>query len=567
MKRLACLCLLLGGMAQAATFSIVNMDGVGEGLNDTAPFTPVGGNSATTLGQARLNVLIEAGRIWSAQLSSSVPIVVEASFDPLACSATTGTLGTAGAHNYFTLGGSPYLVPAALADSLNGQDNGGRHDIFAQFNSDVRSGNTGCLNGNGFYLGFDHATGQGIDLLAVVLHEFGHGLGFVSLVNADGTGVGTNGTQLSAFDQYVYDEASGQFWPAMTAAQRQTSTTDNGKLVFNSPSVNAVLSQLTGGISNPGGHLRLYAPTTYNVGSSVSHWDTPAQWSVGGATRSLLMEPFIAFNPLGVTDFTGCVLKDMGWAGTRCPDSTGVPRPSPLSAQSQSATTAEDTPISLTLLGTGGDGGPLTYAITSPPARGALGAPASLTSSNGVQYTYTPSANLNGSDSFAFTVSDGTTTSSPATISITITPVDDPPVANAQTLNTPPGAAANITLTGTDIEGSPLTYTVVTNPVHGTLSGAAPNLTYTPATGYSGADSFTFRVNDGTLNSTTDATVTINVAPAAAATGTSGSGSGGGGGSVDWLGLALLLAAFAFVRAPWRCSATENARSWGIRSH
>ena len=68
-------------------------------------------------------------------------------------------------------------------------------------------------------------------------------------------------------------------------------------------------------------------------------------------------------------------------------------------------------------------------------------------------------------------------------------------------------------LRGTDPQGGALTYTVVTQPAHGTLSGTAPNLTYTPTAGYVGADSFTFRVNNGVMDSI-PATVSITVTAA-----------------------------------------------------
>ena len=74
-------------------------------------------------------------------------------------------------------------------------------------------------------------------------------------------------------------------------------------------------------------------------------------------------------------------------------------------------------------------------------------------------------------------------------------------MADAQNVTTAEDTAQPITLTGTDVDGSPLTYTIVTPPAHGTLSGTAPNLTYTPAANYNGADSFTFKVNDGTVDS------------------------------------------------------------------
>jgi hypothetical protein len=75
--------------------------------------------------------------------------------------------------------------------------------------------------------------------------------------------------------------------------------------------------------------------------------------------------------------------------------------------------------------------------------------------------------------------------------------VNDVPVANLQNVVTPEETAANITLSATDPDNDPLTYTVVSQPDHGTLSGTTPNLTYTPNQNYAGTDSFTFKVNDG----------------------------------------------------------------------
>src|SRR5436190_7032807 len=82
--------------AGAATITIVNMDGAGEGFNDPTPVAPVGGNPGTTVGQQRLNVFNKAGQIWDGLLVSPVPIYVRASFDPLPCAATSGVLGSAG---------------------------------------------------------------------------------------------------------------------------------------------------------------------------------------------------------------------------------------------------------------------------------------------------------------------------------------------------------------------------------------------------------------------------------------------------------------------------------------
>ncbi len=163
-------------------------------------------------------------------------------------------------------------------------------------------------------------------------------------------------------------------------------------------------------------------------------------------------------------------------------------------ATAQALTLAEDTPLPLVLTGTDVDGDTLTFTHTDP-AHGHL----SGTSPN---FTYTPNADYNGSDSFTFQAYDGALTSAPATVTLTITPVNDKPVANAQTYGTLPGATVNITLTGSDVDGDPITsYTVLSQPTHGTLTGTPPNLTYVSVPDFAGEDTFSFRVSDGFLNS------------------------------------------------------------------
>jgi VCBS repeat-containing protein len=172
-------------------------------------------------------------------------------------------------------------------------------------------------------------------------------------------------------------------------------------------------------------------------------------------------------------------------------------------------TTAEDTPATGAVTSTDVDGPAPTYSVVAGPAHGALTAFDSTTGA----FTYTPSANYNGSDSFTFKANDGTLDSNVATVSITVTPVNDPPVAADGSLSTPANVPANGSVVATDVDGDPLTYSVVDGPAHGTLT-AFDNSTgvfiYTPAAGYGGPDSFTFKANDGTVDSNT-ATVSITV--------------------------------------------------------
>ncbi|MDB4391605.1 leucine-rich repeat protein, partial [Akkermansiaceae bacterium] len=126
---------------------------------------------------------------------------------------------------------------------------------------------------------------------------------------------------------------------------------------------------------------------------------------------------------------------------------------------------------------------------------------------------YVPNANYNGTDSFTFKVNDGLVDSTTATVSITVNAINDAPVAVAQSgLITDEDTSLAITLAGTDADTDSLSFTVVAQPVNGTLSGTAPDLIYTPSANYNGADSFTFKVNDTTVDSNT-ATVSIMVNP------------------------------------------------------
>ena len=178
-------------------------------------------------------------------------------------------------------------------------------------------------------------------------------------------------------------------------------------------------------------------------------------------------------------------------------------------ANGQIVSTNEDIAKEITLTGSDVENpATLNYAVTVNPTQGSL---SGFNSATGV-VTYTPNANYNGQDSFTFTVSDGTDTSS-AIVSITITPVNDEPTANAQIVSTNEDIAKEITLTGSDVENpATLNYVVTVYPTQGILSGTGANIIYTPSENYNGPDSFKFKVNDGTADSA-EATVSITVTP------------------------------------------------------
>jgi VCBS repeat-containing protein len=160
------------------------------------------------------------------------------------------------------------------------------------------------------------------------------------------------------------------------------------------------------------------------------------------------------------------------------------------------------------------DSDSLTASISSQPSHGkvALNADGS--------FTYTPNKGYTGSDSFQYTASDGVTTSTPTTVSITVT--DNAPTAANHTYGIPENTAENVTaasglLVGaSDADSDPLTVSAWTQPGHGSLQvNSNGSFTYTPNTGYTGTDSFQYTVSDGALTATATVTLSVHASDAA----------------------------------------------------
>lgn len=265
--------------------------------------------------------------------------------------------------------------------------------------------------------------------------------------------------------------------------------TANAQSVTANPGV-AVPILLTG--SDPDGN-----PLTYTVLTQPTHG------ALTGAAPSLTYTANAGY--LGGDSFTFRVNDGQADSTTATVSITVQAQPgSAPVANNQTVSTAAGVARAIVLAATDADGDPLTYQIVAGPGHGTLGG----TPPN---VTYTPAAGYTGADSFTFRASDGTRQSNTATVSITVlAPAQNPPVAVAQFRSTTPGTPLAITLTASDPDGDPLTYAIVTQPAHGALSGTPPNVTYTPAAGFTGSDSFTFRANDGKANSNV-ATVSLSV--------------------------------------------------------
>ena len=303
--------LLLSASASAQTNFVINvLDGPGEGFNDPAPFTPVGGNSATTLGEARLNALQAAADIWAQVLYSPVDINIDASFDPLFCNGGAATLGAAGntsVHSDFA-STAPYAppvpgiwYPSALANATANNDlQPAGAEISATFNSDV--GTPACAAFD-FYYGLDANPGGSSDFVSISLHELGHGLGFITFVDV-ATGAVFNGRN-DTFMRYLEDHQSGTLWSTMSNAERLASATDDPDLHWIGSSLLTGATALPLSSGFPGGHVRMHAPSTLAVGSSVAHFST-------AASPDQLMEPQYTganHDPSLAAD----LMEDIGW--------------------------------------------------------------------------------------------------------------------------------------------------------------------------------------------------------------------------------------------------------------
>ena len=184
-------------------------------------------------------------------------------------------------------------------------------------------------------------------------------------------------------------------------------------------------------------------------------------------------------------------------------------------ANADTLAATEDTAVTYTaaqLVGndTDVDGDTLTIASVTSGTGGTA-----VLNANGT-VTFTPAANFHGAASFTYTVSDGTATSNPATVTVNVAAVNDAPVANADTLaateDTPVTyTAAQLVGNDTDVDGDTLTIASVTSGTGGTaVLNADGTVTFTPAANFNGAASFTYTVSDGTATSNA-ATVTVNV--------------------------------------------------------
>ncbi len=311
MKPLLTLLLSVAAVS-AVPIQVTYTDAANTGFFDPASRTPAGANPGTTLGQQRRIAFEYAVSRWASQISGTIPIRVRAGWSSTSPVGSRITLASASPVNFFRnaeqVSGLPRdntFFPSALSDQVTGVDlvaSGTSDDISVDCNTYVDD-----VSGDGFTWDYDlnNAGGTGASFVGVILHEIGHGLGFISGMGADGT---YWPGQPLIWDAFMTD-GSGTFLSGMSAAERAALRTSNN--LFSDAPVTRVF--------NNGNPARLHAPTTFQDGSSLHHYDETTYSTTSSPNE--LMTPTVSFPTQMFGPLVTSALRDMGYtmADTQAP--------------------------------------------------------------------------------------------------------------------------------------------------------------------------------------------------------------------------------------------------------
>ncbi|MEM7790578.1 MAG: Ig-like domain-containing protein, partial [Verrucomicrobiota bacterium] len=316
--------------------------------------------------------------------------------------------------------------------------------------------------------------------------------------NADGTFTYTPNADFSGFDSFSFNLSDGVAFTGPVSVQLAIAAVNDAPVANDdSASVDEDNTVILDVVAND--------TDVETDALSVSSLD-----SFSNGTAALNPDGTVTFTPdpnyFGVAGFSYTVTDGESTSELASVVVTVVAVNDTPRANAVAETVAEDQVVTSTLTGSDADGDSLTFSLETASLNGTVDL-----SVDG-NYTYTPNPDFNGPDTFVFTVSDGVLTSEAATAVITVQPVNDVPVAAAQSLVFDEDNAGPVLLTGSDVDGDDLSFAISVQPTNGVLSGTAPNLTYAPNQNYFGADTFSFTVADADVVSGT-AEITITVLP------------------------------------------------------
>jgi hypothetical protein len=480
------------------------------GFDSNTAVSPVGGNNKLTVGGQRLEVFERAAFIWSNILDLHYDITVEATFAALTCSASSATLGYAGPNRvkkdnnvWYGTAQANQILKTDTSDTFN--------DIYATFNSSI---DAGCFNGasSGWYYGLDNNEPSDKEaLLDVVLHEIGHGLGFLSFVDlSDDTSatpaVAATGalfnSYIDSYSRFLKDHTTNKIWADMSNAERLASR-NNNTLIWTGSNANAGamtngLNELSSGFNNGG--IKMHAPSSYSSGSSVSHISTDA-------APNQLMEPYNTDDGIHpVLEIQ--MFKDMGYDLKADLSANSQPM-----ASNYTLSIPVNGSINLAVLSHATDADTdaiFLHTFKDLPTNG------SLSDNFDANATYTPSNNFTGSDSIVYQVyDDHMQLSNEATITINVanttapTASDDSANLNEDSINYSINVLANDIAESNALDSA--TLALASQGLHGSASIISGEISYTPIANYYGTDTLSYHVKDSAGLQSNTATLTLTI--------------------------------------------------------
>jgi len=252
------------------------------------------------------------------------------------------------------------------------------------------------------------------------------------------------------------------------------------------------------------GQLDVDNPSGTYLQYTITAQPTHGVLSVEDTTGSFTYTPVTDY--YGSDTFTYTAANDSGVSNPATATLTIIAVNDAPVTRNAAITVSEDNSVNGQLVASDADGDTLIYSLDGQAGNGNV-----VVYSNG-SFTYSPNANWYGTDAFTFTVYDGAVSSNTATVTITVTSVNDAPIAATQSISVDQGTAVNGLLTANDVEGDALTFSMTSPPDQGTvIVNSDGSFSYTAQQDAAGSDSFSFIANDGSSNST-PATVSIAIA-------------------------------------------------------
>jgi hypothetical protein len=225
------------------------LDPPGFGFNDPTPVQPVAGNPHTTRGAQRRAVMAAALDIWATHIDSRVPIRVGALFEDLGCGEGS-FLGFGNTASYVAnFPGAPegnVNYPVGLANHISGQRASAVPELRVRFNARVDTEACFASIPDGFWYGLGEPqsrSSRDSPFLTLVLHEIGHGLGYITTTNLS-TGV-FNGSPArpDVYSKYLYSVALQRGWRQMTPSQRSAAAVSEPDLVWSGERANTLAAE------------------------------------------------------------------------------------------------------------------------------------------------------------------------------------------------------------------------------------------------------------------------------------------------------------------------------------